>query len=84
MTRFTAPIAEQIWDMKYRYKDSEGAALDKTVEDSWRRIARDLAPQGAPWGIDSPVWLHYRNAGRAALSAAHSAAFHPRVGIRKW
>ena len=43
MTRFAAPIAEQIWDMKYRLKDAGGAALDATVEETWRRIARDLA-----------------------------------------
>lgn len=43
MTRFSAPIAEQIWDMKYRFKDADGTAKDITVEDSWRRIAADLA-----------------------------------------
>lgn len=43
MSRFAAPIAEQIWDMKYRFKDAEGKALDTTVEDTWRRIARALA-----------------------------------------
>ncbi|WOI33804.1 adenosylcobalamin-dependent ribonucleoside-diphosphate reductase [Tritonibacter scottomollicae] len=43
MSRFAAPIAEQIWDMKYRFKDAEGTPIDATVEDSWRRIARDLA-----------------------------------------
>ncbi len=43
MTRFAAPIAEQIWDMKYRLKDAEGTALDGSVEDTWRRIARALA-----------------------------------------
>jgi len=43
MTRFAAPIAEQIWDMKYRLKDAAGAVLDESVEDTWRRIARDLA-----------------------------------------
>ena len=43
MSRFSAPIAEQIWDMKYRFKDAEGTALDRTVEDTWRRIARSLA-----------------------------------------
>ncbi|MBV7378827.1 adenosylcobalamin-dependent ribonucleoside-diphosphate reductase [Maritimibacter dapengensis] len=43
MTRFAAPIAEQIWDMKYRLKEAEGAPLDKSVEDTWRRIARSLA-----------------------------------------
>lgn len=43
MTRFAAPIAEQIWDMKYRMKSAEGQPVDQTVEDSWRRVARDLA-----------------------------------------
>ncbi len=43
MTRFSAPIAEQIWDMKYRFKESDGTPIDGSVEDSWRRIARALA-----------------------------------------
>ena len=43
MTRFAAPIAEQIWDMKYRFKAADGTPRDVTVEDTWRRIARDLA-----------------------------------------
>ncbi|MBW0159001.1 adenosylcobalamin-dependent ribonucleoside-diphosphate reductase [Sedimentimonas flavescens] len=43
MSRFAAPIAEQIWDMKYRLKDADGAPVDQTVEDTWRRIARALA-----------------------------------------
>ena len=43
MTAFAAPIAEQIWDMKYRFKDADGTPVDETVEDTWLRIARDLA-----------------------------------------
>ncbi|MEM9845997.1 MAG: adenosylcobalamin-dependent ribonucleoside-diphosphate reductase, partial [Pseudomonadota bacterium] len=43
MTRFTAPIAESIWDMKYRLKEADGTAVDGTVEDTWRRIARALS-----------------------------------------
>ena len=43
MTRFAAPIAEQIWDMKYRFKAADGTPIDGTVEDTWRRIARALA-----------------------------------------
>ncbi len=43
MTRFAAPISEQIWDMKYRLKEADGTPVDRTVEDSWRRIARSLA-----------------------------------------
>ena len=43
MTRFAAPIAEQIWDMKYRFKSSQGTPVDVTIEDTWRRIATDLS-----------------------------------------
>ncbi|WP_340252653.1 adenosylcobalamin-dependent ribonucleoside-diphosphate reductase [Roseobacter sp. HKCC-CH-9208] len=43
MSRFSAPIAEQIWDMKYRLKEADGTPIDRTVEDTWRRIARALA-----------------------------------------
>ncbi|MDP3960315.1 MAG: adenosylcobalamin-dependent ribonucleoside-diphosphate reductase [Pseudorhodobacter sp.] len=43
MSRFAAPIAEQIWDMKYRLKAANGTPIDATVEDSWHRIARALA-----------------------------------------
>ena len=43
MSRFAAPIAESIWDMKYRLKDAEGHPIDETVEATWRRIARALA-----------------------------------------
>jgi len=43
MTRFAAPIAEQIWDMKYRLKEPDGTPVDVSVEDTWRRIAKALA-----------------------------------------
>ena len=43
MSRFSAAIAEQIWDMKYRLKEADGTPVDVTVEDTWRRIARSLA-----------------------------------------
>ena len=43
------PISSQIWDMKYRLKEGDGAALDKTMEDSWRRVASALAaPEDDP------------------------------------
>ncbi|MGA2088434.1 MAG: adenosylcobalamin-dependent ribonucleoside-diphosphate reductase [Stellaceae bacterium] len=38
-----ASISQQIWDMKYRLKGPDGAAVDKTIEDSWRRVAKALA-----------------------------------------
>ena len=36
-------ISQQIWDMKYRFKEPDGVVHDKTIEDTWRRIARSLA-----------------------------------------
>ena len=38
-----ASISQQIWDMKYRLKGPTGAAVDKTIEDSWLRVAEALA-----------------------------------------
>jgi len=43
MTRFAAPIAESIWDMKYRFMAADGTPIDTALEDTWRRIARALA-----------------------------------------
>lgn len=44
-----APISQQIWDMKYRLKTADGRPVDGSVEDSWRRVARDLArPEREP------------------------------------
>ena len=36
-------VSQQIWDMKYRLKGIDGKPVDKTVQDTWRRIARCLA-----------------------------------------
>jgi len=38
-----ASISQQIWDMKYRLKTPEGGAVDRTIEDTWRRVATALA-----------------------------------------
>ncbi len=32
-------ISNQIWDLKYRLKTTEGEALDETVQDTWTRVA---------------------------------------------
>jgi ribonucleoside-diphosphate reductase alpha chain len=40
---FRSPIAEQMWDMKYRYKEYDGTPLDLTVQDTWTRVANHLA-----------------------------------------
>ncbi|MEM1346715.1 MAG: adenosylcobalamin-dependent ribonucleoside-diphosphate reductase, partial [Pseudomonadota bacterium] len=43
MSNFAAPIAEQIWDMKYRFKTGDGAPLDATLADTRARVAKALA-----------------------------------------
>ncbi|MFO7804930.1 MAG: adenosylcobalamin-dependent ribonucleoside-diphosphate reductase [Paracoccaceae bacterium] len=75
MTRFSAPIAEQIWDMKYRFKQADGTPLDKSVEDTWRRIAGSLAAvedKPAPWEetfYDALADFKYLPAGRITAGA---------------
>ena len=51
MSRFSAPISEQIWDMKYRLKTADDEPIDSCVEESWRRVAKDLARVEAEPGI---------------------------------
>jgi ribonucleoside-diphosphate reductase alpha chain len=44
-----APVSHQIWEMKYRLKTSDGRPVDRTVADTWRRVARALAqPEADP------------------------------------
>ncbi|MCA0448982.1 MAG: adenosylcobalamin-dependent ribonucleoside-diphosphate reductase [Proteobacteria bacterium] len=43
-----AAISQQIWDMKYRFKAPDGAAIDKSIEDTWTRVANALAEAEAP------------------------------------
>lgn len=40
---FRNPIAEEIWDMKYRLKNFDGSPIDQTVQDTWGRVASSLA-----------------------------------------
>jgi len=38
-----AAISQQIWDMKYRFKSADGEAIDKTIDDTFRRVGAALA-----------------------------------------
>ena len=38
-----SPISAQIWDMKYRLKAADGAPVDRTIGDTWQRVATSLA-----------------------------------------
>ena len=74
------PISAEIWDMKYRFKRPDGAAVDQTVEASWRRVAEAVAAAEKP--ETQGVWAkafegllkdyHYLPAGRI-LSGAGTA-----------
>ncbi len=42
------PASADIWDTKYRLKAKDGTILDKTVDDTWQRVARALADVEVP------------------------------------
>ena len=46
--RFTAPIAKEIWEKKYRFAHHDGEIIDHTVEDTWTRVAKALAQAEGP------------------------------------
>jgi ribonucleoside-diphosphate reductase alpha chain len=37
------PISRQIWDAKYRFTTENGPSSDRTIDDTWHRVARALA-----------------------------------------
>ena len=47
-----AAVSQQIWDMKYRLKGPDGAPVDRTIEETWTRVATALAACEA----DLPGW----------------------------
>jgi len=40
---FPAPIAQEIWDRKYRFKRPDGSPVDATLDDTFWRVARAAA-----------------------------------------
>jgi ribonucleoside-diphosphate reductase alpha chain len=42
MTIFNEPISNTVWDSKYRYR-IQGKVIDRTIEDTWRRVAKAIA-----------------------------------------
>ena len=36
-------FSRQVWDMKYRLKTPEGQPVDRTLDDTWRRVANAMA-----------------------------------------
>ena len=54
-----AAISQQIWDMKYRLKSPDGRPVDKTIDDTWARVANALAAREA----DPEIWAqHFKDA----------------------
>ena len=42
------PASEDIWDTKYRLKTKDGKAIDKSVDETFQRVARALSEVEAP------------------------------------
>ena len=40
-------ISRQIWEMKYRLHDADGRPIDRSIDDTFRRVARALAAREA-------------------------------------
>ncbi|MBI1777408.1 MAG: adenosylcobalamin-dependent ribonucleoside-diphosphate reductase [Proteobacteria bacterium] len=49
-----AAISQQIWDMKYRFKSADGQPVDKTIDETWRRVASAVAEAEKP--EDRALW----------------------------
>ena len=70
-----ASITQQIWDMKYRLKGPDGTPVDRTIEDTWRRVATALAaPEREPeaWAerfYDAMEGFKFLPAGRVVAGA---------------
>ncbi len=73
-------ISQQIWDLKYRLRTADGEPVDKTVEDTWRRVARALAePESDPhyWAgrfEDVLAGFQFLPAGRVLVGAGTGRA----------
>ena len=67
-------ISQQIWDMKYRFKADDGTPVDKTMPDTFRRIAAALADPEIPT-LSYTTWLdvvHYFRSHRRIFNTSRS------------
>ncbi|MBO0739254.1 MAG: ribonucleoside-diphosphate reductase, adenosylcobalamin-dependent, partial [Alphaproteobacteria bacterium] len=71
-------ISQQIWDMKYRLRAPSGEVVDKTIEDTWRRVATALASaerDPEPWAerfYQAMTDFKFLPAGRVVAGAGSS------------
>ena len=42
------PISQEIWNMKYRFKDADGTSHDQDLADTWWRVSHAVAAAEAP------------------------------------
>ena len=75
-----AAISQQIWDMKYRLKGPSGEPVDKTIEDTWRRVAAACA---AP-ERDPAHWAARFYAARGFETIARAYLKEARYGYLRW
>ena len=71
----SSDIAQQIWDMKYRFKEPDGTPVDRVLDDTFSRVAHALTAAEE----DSATWearfvevlrdLHFIPAGRVLAGA---------------
>jgi len=70
-----SPISAQIWDMKYRLKAADGAPVDRTIGDTWQRVAASLASaeqapkEWLPRFVDALEGFRFIPAGRILAGA---------------
>lgn len=70
-------LSHQIWDMKYRFKAQDGTPIDRSMEESWARVALAAAEAEAPekrreWALtfaESLVGHRFLPAGRILAGA---------------
>ena len=73
------PISHAIWDMKYRLKRADGRPTDRTVEESWRRVARALARPEA----DRALWAERFEAALAGFRFLPAGRILAGAGTRR-
>lgn len=77
------PASQDIWDAKYRLKTKDGRAIDGSIDDTWKRVARALAdielPEQREYWYEQFLWALYRGAIPAGriISNAGATAYKP-------
>ncbi len=53
---FHADISNRIWEMKYRFASPDGGPVDKTVAETWQRVAKAVAKAETGADSDTALW----------------------------